>query len=270
MVRVGQRLGKYRLRRRLARGGFADVFEAYDTIEGVSVALKVPAPGVNGREALEGFEREIMVAARIEHPNLLPLKNADRIDGLLTIAYPLGDKSLDVRLGRRMSVDLALDLGEQLLEGLAFAHQSNVIHCDVKPENCILFEDGTLALGDFGLAKHSVRTLYASSSGTLGYMAPEQAMGRPSARSDVFSAGLVIYRMLAGKLPEYPFSWPPKGHERLRRNAPEMLDVLRRALHPIAHKRFRDAHAMLVAYERAHGQVLERRARSRRRRRSRV
>lgn len=266
MVRVGQRLGKYRLRRRLARGGFADVFEAYDTLEGVRVALKIPFDEVLTKELRSDFEREIQISARLDHPNILSLKNADVIDGVLTIAYPLGERSLADRLAHRLSVANALDFAQQLLEALAFAHEQRVIHCDVKPENLILFEDGTLKLGDFGLAKQSVRTLHASSSGTLGYVAPEQAMGRPSARSDVFSAGLIIYRMLAGVLPEWPYDWPPKGYDKLRRRAPGMEEFLRRALEPSARKRYRDAEQMLAAFEEAKADTLRRLERRRRRR----
>jgi serine/threonine-protein kinase len=72
-------------------------------------------------------------------------------------------------------------------------------------------------------------------------MAPEQALGRPSARSDVFSAGLVLYRMLTGVLPEWPYDWPPPGHDRLLRLAPELDEVLQRAIQVDARRRYRDA-----------------------------
>jgi len=264
MVRVGQRLGKYRLRRRLARGGFADVFEAYDTLEGVRVALKVPLQS----EHRADFEREVQMSARLNHPNILSVKNADVIDGMLTIAYPLGERSLADRLLHRISVAGALDFAEQMLEALSYAHGKRLIHCDVKPENLILFEDGSLRLGDFGLAKESVKTLHASSSGTLGYVAPEQAMGRPSARSDVFSAGLIIYRMLTGVLPDWPYDWPPAGYDKLRRHAPAMIEVLRRALSVPTRKRYRDAQQMLDAFRVARAETLRLHDRRRRRRRA--
>lgn len=269
MVRVGQRLGKYRLRRRLARGGFADVFEAYDTLEGVRVALKIPLEETLSTELRSDFEREIQISARLNHPNVLSVKNADVIDGVLTIAYPLGERSLADRLAHRISVANALEFAEQLVEALAYAHEQRVTHCDVKPDNLIIFEDATLKLGDFGLAKQSVRTMNASSSGTLGYVAPEQAMGRPSARSDVFSAGLIIYRMLTGVLPEWPYDWPPKGYDKLRRRAPGMVDFLRRSLEPSARKRFRDGQQMLDAFESAKADTLRTLERRRRRRKNR-
>lgn len=247
MIRVGQRLGKYKLKRRLARGGFADVFEAYDTLERVVVALKVPL--ADGDPATRAdFEREIQVSAKLDHPNILSLKNAEVIDGRLTMAYPKGERSLADRLGYRMSTSKALDFAEQLIEALAYAHEHRVIHCDVKPDNLILFADGALRLGDFGLAKHSTRTLQASSSGTIGYVAPEQAMGRPSARSDVFSAGLIVYRMLSGKLPDWPYKWPMAGLDRLRRTAPDMIPFLQRALQVETRRRFRDASHMYEAF----------------------
>lgn len=267
MLRVGQRLGKYRLRRRLARGGFADVFEAYDTLEQVSVALKVPFADRLDSEIRADFEREIRISARLDHANILRLKNADTIDGCLTIAYPLGERSLAERLLRRLSVANALDLGGQMLDGLAYAHENRVIHCDVKPENLILFADGSLRLADFGLAKKALRTLQASSSGTVGYVAPEQAMGRPSARSDVFSAGLILYRMFAGALPEWPYRWDKlPGRARLRRAVPELVPLLQRAIQVDARRRYRDAIQLSEAFDTARRAIerrLSRRKRSR-------
>ena len=267
MIRVGQRLGKYKLKRRIARGGSADVFEAYDTIEGVSVALKVPHGDKANPDVRTDFDREVKVSAKLDHPNILTLKNADVIDGHLTVAYPMGEGSLDERLSYRMSTRKVLDYAEQLLEALAHAHEHRVIHCDVKPDNLILFAEGGLRLGDFGLAKSSVRTLQASSSGTLGYMAPEQAMGRPSARSDVFSAGLIIYRMLSGKLPDWPYKWPMPGLDRLRSKAPDMIAFLQRALQLEARRRFRDGHHMLSAFLEAKKRTWRRLDRTKRSRR---
>ena len=262
MLRSGQKLGKYRIRRRLARGGFGDVYEAHDTIEGIGVALKIPRGPVDD-ETLSDFRREARLAARLEHPNVLPLKNADIIDGTFVIAYPLGDGTLHDRLGRRMSLRAILDFAEQVLAALAHAHEHRIIHCDIKPENLILFDEDLLRLTDFGIAKVAMRTVVGSASGSLGYMAPEQAMGRPSARSDVFSAGLLIYQMLTGELPEWPFEWPPPGFSRVRRHSPELVAFLRRALEVDARRRFRDAAHMYTAFRRIKNKAINYAARRR-------
>ena len=262
MVRVGQRLGKYRIRKRLASGGFARVFRATDTFEGVDVALKVPLDEHVTAQMLEEFKREVRVAAKLRHPNVLMLKNADQIDDTPFIAYPLGEESLEDRLRRRITVATALDLGEQLLAALAYAHELGVIHCDVKPANLILFEDGRMRLADFGIAKVAASTVFGSASGTLGYMAPEQALGRPSARSDVFSAGLVLFRIFGGRVPQWPFDWPPEGFERVERLAPDLLPILRKAMQIDTRRRYRDCQQMLEAYRRARRKTTRRSSRS--------
>lgn len=238
-MRVGQHLGKYRLRRRLARGGCADVFEARDTIEGIEVALKVPLD--SDKETIDAFCREIRQNARLDHPNILPLKNADIADGVLYATFPLGDESLEERLWRRMTPSRALDFSLQLLAGLGFAHAQGLVHCDVKPDNVIVFPGNRLRLADFGLAKSSARALRGSSSGTVEYMAPEHLDGHPSTRSDVFSAALVIYRMLTGMLPTAPYRWPLEGDDRLVQRAPTLAPVLRRALAVSPFRRYADA-----------------------------
>ncbi|MFV8752512.1 serine/threonine-protein kinase [Nannocystaceae bacterium ST9] len=262
---MGQRLGKYRLKRRVARGGFGDVYEAYDTIEGVSVALKIPLGGVLEPAQVEDFRREVRITAKLDHPNIMPIKNADFIDGVFAIVQPLGRQSLDERIHKRMSLATKLEFIGQLLSGLAHAHESGIIHCDIKPENVILFSEGRLRLADFGIAKFARRTVKGSASGSVGYMAPEQAMGMPSARSDVFSAGLVVHQILTGKLPQWPFVWPSEGWTRLRQQHPELREFVRRSLEVDTRKRFRDAVAMDKAFRKLRSKslkhALERRAR---------
>jgi len=264
VLRAGQKLGKYRLLAKLSVGSFATVFRAFDTLEGVYVALKIPHPNLMRKETIGDFTREVKLAARLDHPNILTLKTADYIDSHLVIAFPLGEQSLDERLGRRMSLRTALDLGEQLLRALSYAHENRVIHCDVKPDNLLLFPGGRLRLTDFGISKVAHRTISASGAGTVGYMAPEQAMGRPSARSDVFAAGLVLWQMFSGYLPEWPFDWPPPGYERLKqRFHPDMVALLRRALELKPARRFHDCGQMLAAYLRVKPKALKRARRTR-------
>ena len=265
-LRVRQRLGKYRIERRLGQGGFASVYQALDTIEGVRVALKMPHQFNVTASMLDAFQREARLVARLEHPNILPLKDASFIEGRFVIASKLGEQTLAERLKKRVSLETSLNLIDQMISAVAYAHENKIIHCDIKPENMILLPDGRLQLTDFGIAKVAqrtiVRTMIASGSGTVGYMAPEQAMGRPSARSDVFALGLLAFRILAGVLPEWPFAWPPKGYATLRRKVtPEMEDVLRKSLEMRPNRRYNDAGEMLRAFQPAKRKCLRRLAR---------
>lgn len=256
-IKVRQLIGKYRIEKRIGEGGFAVVYQALDTIEGVRVALKIPHSHLVTREALAEFRREVRLAAQLKHPNILPLKNAEFIEGRFVVAFPLGERTLGARLQSRMALATALDLGEQMVRAVAYAHEHHIIHCDIKPDNLILFPDKQLMLTDFGIAKVAVKTIRASGSGTVGYIAPEQAMGKPSFRSDVFSLGLVLYRMLGGHLPEYPFDWPPPGYDKARRRLdPELLRVLRRAMDVDPRKRYANAGQLLAALRRVKGRAL--------------
>ncbi len=255
LLRPRQRLGKYRIEKRLAEGGFAHVYQAFDTIEGVHVALKMPHQSNVTTSLLDCFQREARLVARLDHPNILPIKDASFIEGRFVITSRLGQKTLGDRLRNRISFATAIHLIEQMIEAVAYAHQNKIIHCDIKPENMILHPDGRLQLMDFGIAKVAQktikRTMIASGSGTVGYMAPEQAMGRPSARSDVFAIGLMIYKILTNHLPEYPFDWPPAGYAVLRRKAhPDFIDFIRRSLEVRPNRRFRDGNEMLQAFRR--------------------
>ena len=244
-----QKLGKYRVEQRLAEGGFAAVYQALDTIEGIRVALKVPHAAVMNDAVLKDFRGEVRLVAKLEHPNILPLKDASFIEGHFVIVFPLGERTLADRLRKRMSVETALELMEQMLEALADAHRHRVIHCDIKPDNFILFAGGRVRLTDFGIARVAQKTVRASGSGTLGHMAPEQAMGKPSLRSDVFALGLTFYRMLSGHLPEWPFHWPFEGYTRLRRRVPlEFATFLKKALEFDPRHRYRDADHMHSAF----------------------
>ena len=215
---------------------------------------------------LEQFRREVRLIAKLEHPNILPLKDASFIGEHFVIVFPLGERTLAERLKKRISVEKALRYGEQLLEAVAYAHRNRIVHCDIKPENVILFPGDRLKLTDFGIAKVAQKTIRGSGTGTVGYMAPEQAMGRPSARSDLFSIGVILYRMLAGQWPEWPFNWPPPGAAILRRKAhPDLVDLLRRALSVAPRHRLSDADAMLRAYRPAVRKTLRRLEERRRR-----
>lgn len=256
-IKPRQTLGKYRIERKLGDGGFAAVYRALDTLEGVRVALKIPHDYLIDEQSLAAFRHEIQLAARLNHPNILALKNADFIDGHLVLCYPMGERTLGERLQSRLSFTTAMHYAEQMLAAVAHAHEHRVIHCDIKPDNFLLFPDDTLMLTDFGIAKVAHHTIQASGSGTIGFCAPEQAMGKPSFRSDVFSLGLVFYRMLTGELPEWPFDWPPPGYERLRRQHSELIALVRRSIRVDPRQRYPDATAMLAAFERVRSKALQ-------------
>jgi serine/threonine protein kinase len=242
-LRARQMLGKYRIGKLIATGGFARVYSATDTIEGIPVALKIPFEEHVDDELLELFRQEVRLVAKLDHPNILTVKNADFIGDRFVVVTRLGIESLDCRLGRRMSTEKAINFLDQMISAVACAHEANIVHCDIKPENFILLDGDHLALTDFGIAKVARMTIAGSGTGTVGYMAPEQAMGRPNKRSDVFSLGLIMYRMLAGEWPFYPFDWPPPGAINLRRKRvhPRLIEVIRKSIQPRPNNRFADA-----------------------------
>jgi serine/threonine-protein kinase len=269
-LRRGSSLGKYRLERRIGRGGFADVWKARDTVEHRDVALKVFLPETVEEFGREAIEREARIASRLHHPNVVEVRNADWLDGRFVIASDLAQGSLASFTSGRRSAARSLRAIRQVAAGLAYAHERRILHRDVKPENVLLFADGHVALGDFGESRLT-RTIDRSFTevGTLGYMAPEQAYGRPQFASDVFSLGLMAYQILTGVLPTWPFTWPPEGFARFRAVVPAPVQkVLRRAAEFEPRRRHPDAVVFHRALEKAFADA-ERGAQARPRRRRR-
>ncbi len=168
------------------------------------------------------------------------------------VAYELGVGDLADRMDGGISLSDALDVTRQLLDALQHVHANGVIHCDVKPGNVICFPEGHVKLGDFGLCKRATGSTKTSHpGGTLGFMAPELAMGYPSPRSDLFSVALIAYDMITDKRPDWPFDWPPPAIEVLRKKAPDLEDLFRKALKPDCRERFASANVMLEAFQAA-------------------
>jgi eukaryotic-like serine/threonine-protein kinase len=247
---VKSRLGKYRLDRRIGYGGYATVFAATDTLLGIKVALKIPNQSLISPTLIDAFRRETRLTMKLDHPNILPIRDASFIDGHFTIVTALANGTLEDRLKKRISFETAFDFTSQLLDAVAHAHEEGVIHCDIKPDNILMFDDNQIRLADFGIAKAAQKTICGAGTGTVGYMAPEQAMGRPSKRSDVFSIGLIAYRMFSGHWPEYPFTWPMAGAAQLRRKAhPDLVALIRKSLEVMPRHRHRDAIQMLQEWQ---------------------
>lgn len=245
---AGRRLGKYHLEKPLGTGGSCEVWQARDCVEDIVVALKIPLIGVGGARDNEQLFREVRLVAKLRHPHIMPVKNADVIEGHAVLATELSAGTLEDR-SRPMSVRRILSVVMQVLDGLAYAHRHRVVHCDVTPNNIFLLPDGRVALGDFGISlqiKGRMETV--DEFGTPGYVAPEQAYGKPTYRSDCFSVGLILYEYLTGVLPRWPFRWPPRGYQRLRdRTSLAMVAFLKRALSVDPERRFADAGDMLAA-----------------------
>jgi eukaryotic-like serine/threonine-protein kinase len=247
-LRRGQRLGKYRLEKRLGQGGYCEVWRARDAIEGIRVALKIPLIGVNGERDNNSLLREVRLVAQLRHKHILPVKNADIIDGYAVLATELSGGTLADR-SKPMSPRRILSIVAQVLDGLSHAHAHRLVHCDVNPNNIFLFPDGRAALGDFGIGQQvKGRMGTIDEYGTPGYVAPEQAYGRPTYRSDCFAVGLVLYEYITGYLPRWPFTWPPRGYLRLReRVSPAMVRLIKQAFSVDPARRFANASQMLDA-----------------------
>jgi len=245
-LRRGRRLGKYRLEKRLGQGGYCEVWKARDTVEGIRVALKIPHLDPSGRRDNQALLREVRLVAQLRHPHLLPVKNADIIEGYAVLATELSFGTLADR-SKPMAPRNILSIIAQVLDGLAHAHQNRLTHCDVSPSNIFLFPDGRAALGDFGISleiKGRMGTI--DDYGTPGYVAPEQAYGKPTYRSDCFAVGLILYEYLTGVLLRWPFDWPGRGYKRLRQRAnPALVAFLKRALAVNPSLRFANADDML-------------------------
>ena len=206
---VGTTVAHYHVEAKLGGGGMGIVYAARDTKLGRRVALKfLPPQWSHDESAKQRFIREAQAASATDHPNICTIHDISTAgDGQLFIVMAHYDgQTLKQRLeAGPLPVDEAVDIAAQVAEGLAKAHAQGVVHRDIKPGNLMLTEDGVRIL-DFGLAKFADArlklTLEGSTLGTIAYMSPEQARGEEAdARSDVWSAGVVLYEMLTGHVP---------------------------------------------------------------------
>ena len=205
---------RYRIERELGRGGFAVVFLAHDLRHDRPVALKVLHSEVGESMGAERFEREIKLAARLQHPHILGVFDSGEAAGRLWFAMPfIEGETLRARLDRERHLPIAdaVGIAREVADALDYAHQHGVIHRDIKPEN-ILLSGRHAMVADFGIARalavgDGTLTRTGMAIGTPGYMSPEQATGEKAidARTDVYALGCVLYEMLAG---EAPFTGP--------------------------------------------------------------
>jgi serine/threonine-protein kinase len=207
--------GRYRILRKLGSGGMANVYLAEDEELGRRVAIKI----LNDRYAnddlfIERFRREAKSAAGLSHPNIVSIYDRGEAEGTYYIAMEVIEgRSLKELIMTRgaLPVDVAIGHAKQLLEALRFAHRHGIIHRDIKPHNVLVSADQhvkanepRLKVTDFGIARHGASQMTEAGSimGTAQYLSPEQARGAPvTAASDLYSAGVVLFEMLTGKVP---------------------------------------------------------------------
>ncbi len=203
--------GRYHIERELGRGGMAAVYLADDLKHHRSVAIKVLDPELAAAIGAERFLREIQIAARLNHPQILPLHDSGAAEGLLYYVMPYVEgESLRERLTREKQLPIAeaVTIACEVAAALTYAHRQGFIHRDIKPEN-ILLSQGHPLLADFGIARavsaagREKLTRTGVAVGTPVYMSPEQAGGASAidGRSDLYSLGCVLYEMLAGQPP---------------------------------------------------------------------
>src|SRR5881409_2245161 len=216
---VGKQIGRYQVLSNIGRGGMGEVFLAQDTSLGRKVALKLlRSDFTRNEERLRRFRQEARAASALNHPNILTIYEIGHNGSLHFMAteYVEGE-TLRQHLSRaRLTVGQTLDVAIQVASALAAAHQAGIIHRDIKPENTMVRADGNVKVLDFGLAKLTdpktidtaaptlpqVETAPGVVMGTFSYMSPEQARGLTvDARTDIWSLGVMIYEMAAGRQP---------------------------------------------------------------------
>ncbi|MDT4898358.1 MAG: eukaryotic-like serine/threonine-protein kinase [Acidobacteriota bacterium] len=218
MIEAGTRFGRYEIRSPLGAGGMGEVYLAHDSQLDRPVALKLLPPDVTRDEdRLRRFQQEARATSALNHPNILTIFEIGESAGTHFIATEFIDGiTLREALARgRMKPDEVFDVSIQIASALAAAHQAGIVHRDIKPENIMIRRDGYVKVLDFGLAKLTEQRTSSGPSaltiaetgpgiviGTVTYMSPEQARGlRVDERTDIFSFGVVLYEMLAGRAP---------------------------------------------------------------------
>jgi serine/threonine-protein kinase len=266
-----QQIGRYEVRRVVGRGGMAVVLESWDPVLhrllAVKLVDKTSLDASIASDALRRFKREAQAAARLTHPNVVQVYEYGEEEAYAWIAMEyVPGKPLTAYLdeGLRTEIHRVRDIVGQLLDALAYSHGQGVVHRDIKPANLLVTADGQIKVTDFGIARIEASnfTQRGDMLGTPSYMSPEQYMGESiDGRSDIFSAGVILYELLTG---ERPFTGDSSGqimqkilHEmpanpsELNPQVPPQVDwVVQKALAKDADDRFmsaREFHAALVS-----------------------
>jgi len=260
-------LGKYELRREIGRGAMGVVYEGYDPMIKRVVALKtIRSDQLIGEESatvIARFRREAQAAGRLSHPNIVSIYDFGEDEGVWFIAMEFV-KGRELKeyfeSNERFGIPDIVRIMSQMLDALDYSHRQGVIHRDIKPANVYMLDDGTVKVADFGIAhiESSSLTQVGTVLGTPSYMSPEQIMGLPvDGRSDIFSAGVILYQFLTGERPfagsatttmQKVLKEEPLPPSTLNVQVlPAMDAVMKRALAKRADDRFQSAREFAVA-----------------------
>ncbi|HKD39336.1 MAG TPA: serine/threonine-protein kinase, partial [Myxococcaceae bacterium] len=228
---------RYVLESEVGRGGMSCIFAARDIKLDRRVAIKFLAPGTHDDDELRRFEQEARAAGSLNHPNVLVVHDIGTHEGNPYIVSELleGGTLREHLDGAPLVLERAIDYAAQLADGLAAAHERGIVHRDLKPENLFITRDGRLKILDFGIAKlmaherskpelkSPAQTQTGVVLGTMGYMSPEQVRGEHAEpRSDIFSAGAILYEMLSRKRAFEASSVVETAYAILNENPPEL------------------------------------------------
>ena len=209
---IGQHIGRYKILDLLGQGGMASVYKAYDSRLEREVAIKIirrdSFPPDALQDMLQRFDREAKALARLSHPNIVKVLDYGEYEGspFLVLEYLPGG-TLTQKVGAPMHWKDALQLLLPVVRGVEYAHKHEIIHRDIKPANILMSEVGHPTLSDFGIIKllqpdnSEMLTATGMAMGTPVYMAPEQWTGKTSARSDMYSLGVILYELITGYRP---------------------------------------------------------------------
>ena len=210
MIAKGSRINdRYEIEKLIGEGGMANVYLAHDTILDREVAVKVLRGDLAGDEKfVRRFQREALNASSLSHPNIVEIYDVDEDDGnfFIVMEYIEG-KTLKQLIRKRgvLTLPETIDIMLQLIDALAVAHDSYIIHRDIKPQNIMIKESGLVKITDFGIAtalNSAQLTQTNSVMGSVHYLPPEQASGKGSTiRSDIYSLGIMMFEMLTGRVP---------------------------------------------------------------------
>jgi eukaryotic-like serine/threonine-protein kinase len=272
VVAVGNLLSdRYRIDQQIGKGSFAQVFSATDARLKRRVAVKVLDPALTAQPDYRGrFEREAQRVAELEHPNILSIFDYGEADSSIFLVMPFidgGTLAEKLRRQGRLSLQEAGDYLEQAASALDFAHERNIVHGDVKPQNMLLGDDGKrLLLADFGFAKAlsapAAAQVQSGGMGNTAYMAPEQFQGNVGPASDIYALGCIVFEMLTGTTPftgspdqvmyGQVMGAPPSIVERSHGQLPEALQiVIEIALARLPEDRFKSAGELVAAIREA-------------------